>query len=345
LAPRASLHDERSALFQQARLEVGLTRTLGKIVVTGAGGFIGRALCARLKRTGVAYVGAVRTLDPRFADPEFVALGDFAAADWDGVLAGADAVVHLAGRAHVPLGAASDAATLYVLGNVHVTRRLAEAAARAHVRRIVFASSAKVYGETTRPGRPFGPDDIAAPQDPYARSKAEAESVLRAVCSEHGVEAVILRMPLTYGPGVRGNFLALLEAVARERRLPLAGIDNRRSLLYQGNAVSAIEAALRAPALAGTTLPVADAQSVSTPELVRKLAAALRVRARIFRVPAAALRGMSSLVGRRADLQRLLGSLEVDSSRFRELARWSPPYSLDEGLAATAAWWRMRATL
>jgi UDP-glucose 4-epimerase len=169
--------------------------------------------------------------------------------------------------------------------------------------------------------------------------------VLRAVCGENGIEAVILRLPLSYGPGVRGNFLSLLEAVARERRLPLAGIDNRRSLLYQGNAVSVIEAALRAPALAGTTLPVADAQSVSTSELVRKLAAALRVRARLFRVPAAALRGVSSLVGRRADVQRLLGSLEIDSSRFRELAQWSAPYSLDEGLAATAAWWRLRDTL
>jgi len=156
---------------------------------------------------------------------------------------------------------------------------------------------------------------------------------------------VILRLPLSYGPGVRGNFLALLEAVARERRLPFAGIDNRRSLLYQGNAVSAIEAALRVPELAGTTLPVADRQSVSTSELASKLAASLRVRARFFRVPAAALRGVSSLVGRRADVQRLLGSLEVDSSRFCELGRWSPPYSLDEGLAATAAWWRMRATL
>jgi UDP-glucose 4-epimerase len=299
-----------------------------------------------LKRTGVAHVGAVRSLDPKpDADSELVALGDFAAADWDGVLAGADAVVHLAGRAHIKRERPSDAATAYVVGNVHVTRRLAEAAARANVRRIVFASSVKVCGEATQPGRPFGPDDIAAPQDAYARSKAEAESVLRAVCGENGMEAVILRLPLTYGPGVRGNFLALLEAVARERRLPLAGIDNRRSLLYQGNAVSAIEAALRAPALAGTTLPVADAQTVSTSELVRKLAAALRVRARMFRVPAAALRGVSSLAGRRADVQRLLGSLEVDSSRFRELAQWSAPYSLDEGLAATAAWWRIRETL
>jgi nucleoside-diphosphate-sugar epimerase len=325
---------------------VGVTPPLGKVVVTGAGGFIGRALIARLQRIGVPHVGAVRARDPGAApDSTLVALGDFAAADWDAVLAGADAVVHLAGRADVPRSAARDAVTPYVVDNVHVTRRLAEAAARAHVRRIVFASTVKVYGESTQPGRPFSPGDIAAPKDPYARSKAEAESALRAVCGENGIEAVILRLPLIYGPGVRGNFLALLEAVASERRLPLAGVNNRRSLLYQGNAVSAIEAALRAPALAGSTLPVADAEVVSTSELVEKLARALHVRVRSFRVPARALRGVSSLVGRRAEVRRLLGSLEVDSARFRELAGWSPPYSLDEGLAAAAAWWRMRDSL
>ena len=326
---------------------MGLTPPpLGKVVVTGAGGFIGRSLVARLQRIGVPHVGAVRALDDNAAlNSTLVALGDFAAADWDGVLAGADAVVHLAGRAHVPRSGSSDAVTPYVVDNVHVTRRLAEAAARANVRRIVFASSVRVYGESTQPGRPFGPDDIAAPKDPYARSKAEAESVLRAICGESGIEAVILRLPLVYGPGVRGNFLALLEAVAAERRLPLAGVDNRRSLLYQGNAVSAIEAALRVPALAGSTLPVADAEVVSTSDLVERLARALRVRVRSFRIPATALRGVSSLVGRRADVQRLLGSLEVDSAPFRQLARWSPPYSLDEGLAAAAAWWRMRGAL
>jgi nucleoside-diphosphate-sugar epimerase len=325
---------------------VGLTPpSPGKVLVTGAGGFIGRAFCARLRRTGVPYVAAVRALA---AEPTtgsaFVALGDFAAADWDGALAGVEAVVHLAGCAHLPRGA-SDAATRYVVGNVHVTRRLADAAGRAGVRRIVFASSAKVYGESTRAGHPFGPDDPPAPEDAYARSKAEAENLLRELCAEKGIELVILRLPLCYGPGVRGNFLRLLRAVAEERRLPLAGIDNRRSLIYLGNAVSAFEAGLRVAALAGETLPVADGDAVSTSVLIYRLARALQARPRLFRVPAVALRGASSLLGRRADAQRLLGSLEVDATRFRELAHWSAPYSLDEGLAATAAWWRMRDAL
>jgi nucleoside-diphosphate-sugar epimerase len=324
---------------------VGLTPP-GKVLVTGAAGFVGRALCARLRRAGVSYTAAVRAVDPALAkDAAVVALGDFAATDWDRPLSGVDAVVHLAGRAHVLRGSASDNLTRYVVDNVHVTRRLAEAAARTSVRRIVFASSVKVYGDTSLPGRPFGPEDVAAPQDPYARSKAEAESVLRAICAERGVEAVVLRLPLGYGPGVRGNFLALLEAVASQRRLPLAGIDNRRSLIYLGNAVSAIEAALRVPSLAGETLPVADAEAVSTSELIRRLARALQAPGRSFHVPAFALRGMSSLLGRRVDALRVLGSLEVDTTRFRELAGWSPRYSLDDGLAATAAWWRMRKEL
>ena len=318
----------------------------GKVLVTGAGGFIGRALCARLATTGVAHVAAVRAAAPDGGRKDAcVALGDFAAADWHDVMRGVDAVVHLAGRAHVPRGHAADAPTPYIVANVHVTRRVAEAAAQAGVRRIVFASSVKVYGETTRPGRPFRAGDAAAPQDAYARSKAEAENALRDICGAHRVEVIVLRLPLTYGPGVKGNFLVLLEAIAAERRLPLAGIANRRSLLYVGNAVSAIEAALAAPALPDEALPIADAKTVSTPELAIKLALALHLQARLFHVPATFLRGSAALMGRGTDTIRLLDSLEVDASRFRELTGWSPPRSLDEGLAATAAWWRMRHAL
>jgi UDP-N-acetyl-alpha-D-quinovosamine dehydrogenase len=326
---------------------MGLSASLrGRVLVTGAAGFIGRALCTQLKRTGILYSAAVRTLSAGAAElPGSVALGDFAGADWDRVLSGVDAVVHLAGRAPTARRPVSEPSTPYVVANVHVTRRLADAAARSGVRRIVFASSVKVYGEASRPGRPFTADDPPAPQDAYARSKAEAESVLRAICGERGVELVILRLPLVYGPGVRGNFLALLETVAAGRRFPVAGVANRRSLLYLGNAVSALETALGAPALAGHTLPVADAEALSTAELVARLARALRVEPRSFRVPAPVLRGALALLGRSGDAARLLGSLEVDATRLRALCGWTPPYSLDEGLAATAAWWRMRHTL
>jgi UDP-N-acetyl-alpha-D-quinovosamine dehydrogenase len=316
----------------------------GKVLVTGAGGFIGRALCTRLVEAGVPHVAAVRALAAEDAKrPGYVALGDFASADWHEVLGGVDAVVHLAGRAHVT-GSDADAPTPFIVANVHVTRRLTDAAARAGVRRIVFASTVKVYGETTRPGRPFRAGDPAGPQDAYAHSKDEAENVLREMSAERGLDAVVLRLPLTYGPGVKGNFRTLLAGIAERRRLPLGGIVNRRSLLYVGNAVSAIEAALDRPGLAGDALPIADAETVSTPELALKLARALGVESRLFALPTAFLRGAATIIGRRGDATRLVDSLEVDAMRFRELTGWTPPYSLDEGLAATAAWWRSRSS-
>jgi nucleoside-diphosphate-sugar epimerase len=326
---------------------MGLTAAFAdKVLVTGADGFIGRALCARLAAAGADYVAAVRVVapdgSPRGAR---VAVGDFAAADWEHVLQGVGAIVHLAGRAHVSSRRDAEAPTPFIVANVHVTRRLAEAAAQAGVRRIVFASSVKVYGEASQRGRPFRAGDADAPQDAYARSKAEAENALGEISREQGIEAVVLRLPLTYGPGVKGNFLTLLEAVASARRLPLAGIGNRRSLLYVGNAVSAIEAALVAPALRGEALPVADTEVVSIAELASRLARALHVQPRLFHVPATFLRGTAALLGRGSEVRRLLDSLEVDASRFHELTGWSPPTSLDGGLAATAAWWRLRHPL
>jgi len=318
-------------------------RVSGRVLVTGAGGFIGRALCARFARAGVDHVAAVRAIAREDAGrPEYIALGDFAAADWHEVLGGVDSVVHLAGYAHA-LGRDSDAPTPFIVANVHVTRRLVDAAARAGVRRIVFASTVKVYGETTEAGRPFRAGDAAAPQDAYAHSKAEAENVLRELAAARSLDAVVLRLPLTYGTGVKGNFRALLASIAGERRLPLGGIDNRRSLLYVGNAVSAIEAALAAPSLATDALPIADAETVSTSELALKLARALGVEAHLFSLPAPFLRGAATMIGRAGYATRLLDSLEVDSLRFRRLTGWTPPYTLDQGLEATAAWWRAQA--
>lgn len=316
------------------------------MLVTGAGGFIGRALCARLAAAQVSHVGAVRALSSVDAESsDSVALGDFAAADWSPVLRGIDTIVHLAGRAHVT--AASDATdpTPFIVANVHVTRRLLDAAVQAGVRRFVLASTVKVYGEATLPGAAFRAGDPSAPQDAYAHSKAGAETVLWQACRAGAIEGVVLRLPLTYGPGVKGNFARLLEAIAAERRLPLAGIGNRRTLLYVGNAVSAIEKALVISDVAGETLPVADAESVSTSDLVLRLARELGAAPRLIHVPAFVMRAGGMLLNRRAAIARLLGSLEVDAGRFRELARWAPPFTLDEGLRATAAWWKLRHRL
>lgn len=314
----------------------------GKVLVTGARGFIGRTVCRYLSAMGVAYVMAVRTPEADGQEGHAAVVGDLAAADWDEALAGVDSIVHLAGRAHVLHPREPSDPTPYVVANVHVTRRLCDAAARAKVRRIVLASSIKVYGESTRKGRPFRAGDAASPRDAYAQSKAEAERVLWQACAGSALEGVVLRLPLTYGPGVKGNFLTLIEAIAARRRLPLAGIGNRRSLLNVDNAVSAIAAALTVPALAGQTLPIADKESVSTSELVKRLGNALGVPTRLLHLPASLLRAVAALAGRPAVAARLLGSLEVDSRRFCELAAWSQPYTLEEGLAATAAWWRLR---
>jgi nucleoside-diphosphate-sugar epimerase len=317
----------------------------GKVMVTGANGFIGHALCVHLAQRGIEHVGVVRAnVVGEAVGTQHVALGDFAAVDWDATLAGIDTIVHLAGRAHV-LRERSASATPYIVANVHVVRRLLDAAVRTGVRRVILASTIKIYGESTPPGRPFRAGDPSHASGPYALSKAEAENVLREVAQAHGIEAVVLRLPLVYGPGVKGNFLQLLEAIAGRRRLPLAGVANQRSLLYVGNAVSAIEAALSAPALAGEVLPLADAQSISTPQLIEALARAIGVSRAQYRVPTIALRAGAALTGRRGAAQRLLGSLEVDSARFRELAQWTPPTSVDEGLAATGAWWRLHHAL
>ena len=322
-------------------MEAGVTEKFpGKVLVTGAGGFIGRALCQRLSESGIAHVAALRAASrEQAALGDSVVLGDFAAADWTAALTGVDTIAHLAGRADAPRGAD---ATPYVVANVHVTRRLLDAAARMRVRRVILVSTVKVYGEKTARGKPFRAGDPARPRDDYARSKMEAEAVLWQICRAAGIEGVVLRLPLTYGPGVKGNFLALMQAVSEGRRLPVAGVRNRRSLLYVGNAVCAIEQALSAPILTGQTLPIADAPSVSTPELITRVARALGVPARLYPAPALLLRAGAMLTGRSRAAARLLGSLEIDAVRFAELTHWKPQTMLDDGLAATVAWWRLR---
>jgi len=317
----------------------------GRVLVTGANGFVGRALCADLAKQGIGHLAAMRALTgpEELPHSNVRALGDFAAAEWGDAMTGIDSIVHLAGRAHAVSARHSDP-TPHIVANVHVTRRLLDAAIKAGVRRVVFVSTVKVYGETTRMGRPFRAGDPPRPRDAYALSKAEAENVLWQACLGTGLEGVVLRLPLVYGPGVKGNFLQLLEAVASGRRLPFAGVNNRRSLLCVDNAVSAIEVALRSPALVGQTLPIADAQSVSTPDLITKLARQLGAAPRLSRVPTSVLRAGAALLGQRGASIRLLGSLEVDSARFCELARWTPPVDLDAGLVATAAWWKLRHT-
>jgi len=316
------------------------------VVVTGAGGFIGCALVAHFAQTGRPFRAVVRehagAMPPK---PHFRATGDLAVASesaLDELVAGASAVVHLAGRAHVLDETAVDPDAAYAAANVAATARLARAAARAGLSRFVLASTVKVNGETSPPGQPFRPTDPADPRDAYARSKRDAERELAAIAAGTPMAPIVLRLPLVYGPGVKGNFATLMDEVARERRLPLASIRNRRSLLYVGNLVLAIDAALDAPVAPAGVHFVADAQSVAVPELVAAVGAALGIPARLVPVPVWLLELGGRLLGRRALVERLAGSLQVDAASFTAATGWRPRHDLAQGLAATAAWWRLR---
>jgi nucleoside-diphosphate-sugar epimerase len=310
------------------------------ILVTGANGFIGRALCEALAASGRKVRKALRAVGPD--DTNAIAVGNIGpGTDWDAALEGVGSVVHLAARTHVLRETAADPLAEYRRINVAATERLARAAAASGVRRLVFVSSVKIHGERTEV-RPFTEDDASHPEDAYGESKREAEQALARVATETGLQAVVLRPPLVYGPGVKGNFLRLMNLVARGVPLPLGAIANRRSLIYAGNLADAIIKALGTPQAAGRTYLVSDCEDVSTPDLVRALAQSLGVKPRLVPLPLAALRIAAALAGRRAEFARLAGSLQVDSSRIRRELDWRPRFTLARGLAETAQWYRNR---
>ncbi|GFO59331.1 UDP-glucose 4-epimerase [Geomonas silvestris] len=311
-----------------------------RVLVTGAAGFVGTALCSRLVREGYQVRAVLReggrTLLP--AGVEGVALPALGGAtDWGEALEGVDLVVHLAARVHQLRETAPDPLAAYRAVNVQGAVRLAREAARAGVRRLVFASSVKVHGEGG--GDPYRELTPPAPLDPYGISKWEAEQALWRVAEETGLEVVVLRPPLVYGPGGRANFFKLFRVIERGLPLPLGSLKNRRSLIYLENLVDALLTALRHPAAAGETFLVSDGEDLSTTQLVRRAAQALKVPARLVPFPAALLRLAGVLSGRNATVQRLTGSLAVDSSRIRERLGWRPPYSVGQGLEETARWY------
>ncbi len=324
-----------------------LTADAGLVVVTGATGLLGRAICARWRASGRPVRGLVRALGAdTVARPEFLPVGDLSGASpaaLRNALAGAQTVVHLAARVHrFAADQGSDASrAAYRHDNVETTLRLAHAAVAVGARQFVFASTVKIHGESSPPGRPWRESDPADPHDDYAASKWEAELRLAAWAEESGIAVTALRLPLTYGPGVGANFAALMAAIERGVPLPLAGIDNRRSLLFTGNCVSALDALLTTPEEAAparlTPYLLADAEAVSTPQLVNALAQALGVRARLFRLPVGLLRLAGACAGRAESIDRLAGSLEVDTTAFCGRFDWMPPFTLAQGLAQTCA--------
>ncbi|MDA9508819.1 NAD-dependent dehydratase [Bradyrhizobium sp. CCBAU 11386] len=256
--------------------------------------------------------------------------------DWTSAIAGCDTVVHLGARVHVMRESSANALEAYRRVNVDGTLSLARQAAAAGVRRFVFLSSVKVCGEFTARNAPFVETTTPRPQDPYGVSKLEAELGLLELGRTSGMQVVVLRPPLIYGPGVRANFLSMMRWLRRGVPLPLGSIDNRRSMIGVGNMVDLICTCLRHPAAAGEVFMASDGEDLSTPELLKRLAAVLDTKARLLPIPAGLLEGVAALAGQRALVQRLCLSLCVDSRKARKMLDWQPPFSVDEELQRTA---------
>ena len=308
-----------------------------RLLITGANGFVGRALCAEAARQNFVVHAATRsTCDLPCADVcRAVGLMD-GAADWATALLGVDLVVHLAARVHVMSDTAVNPLNEFRHVNVQGTLNLARQAAAAGVRRFVFISSIKVNGEATQPGRPFTAGDTPAPLDPYGISKMEAEQGLRDVAAQTGMKVVIIRPPLVYGPGVKANFAAMMRWLRRGAPMPLGAIHNQRSLVALDNLVDLILTCATHPAAANQTFLVSDGEDVSTTELLRRMGKAMQRPAHLIPVPAGFLQGAATLLGKREVAQRLCGSLQVDIQKTRQLLGWNPPLSLDQGLKKAA---------
>jgi nucleoside-diphosphate-sugar epimerase len=294
---------------------------VSRVLVTGATGFVGRAVCARLLEEGWRVRAALRsnTAAPPAGADEVAIVGDIAQGRWESAVEGAAAVVHLAAAVH-DVGARADEA-FYDAVNCLATERLADAAARAGARRFVFMSSIKVNGESTSLEQPFRAGDSPRPQDAYARSKWRAEQALAGVAHKSGLEVAVIRPPLVYGAGVKANFRRLVRLVDSRLPLPFASIRNRRSLIYVANLASLVGRCLAHPQAAGRTFLASDGEDLGTPELVRRIGAALGFSPRLLPFPPALLP------------RRLAGSLALDAGHTRQILGWQAPFTVDEGLA------------
>ena len=309
------------------------------VLVTGAGGFVGLRLCARLAAAGYMVKATVRRDSAGLAAitpaAHILRIGDIGGnTDWQAALAGVDMVVHLAARAHVMRDGASDPLGEYRWVNVAGSERLARAAAAAGVSRLIYMSSIKVNGEATVDS-PFCESDAPAPIDAYGQSKWEAEQALSRIAAETGLGLTVLRPPLIYGPGVKGNLARLIGWIERGLPLPFASIANHRSLIYLENLIDATLAVMRHPA-PGSLYLVSDAYDLSTPQLIHALARGLGKQPRLLAVPPSLLRLAGACTGQRDAVGRLVGSLQIDASRIATELGWRPAHDPEQGLFLTA---------
>ncbi len=311
-----------------------------RTLVTGPTGFVGTGLIRHLTADPAHHVvaaGRGKTIRPH-ERVQAIHVGDLGAeTEWRAALAGVGTVIHLAARAHVMRDTADDPLAAFRQANFEGSVRLGTQAAEAGVRRFVYVSSIKVNGEASIVGLPFRPEDAPQPQDPYGISKLEAEIALRRIAAATGMELVVVRPPLVYGPGVRANFRSMMGWLRRGIPLPFGAIDNRRSLVALDNLCDLLVTCTHHPGAAGQTFLASDGEDVSTTQLLRRLGTALGHPSRLVPLPPAALRAVFGALGKADIAQRLLSSLQVDISAARTRLGWQPPISLDEGLRRAAA--------
>jgi UDP-glucose 4-epimerase len=308
------------------------------ILITGANGFIGNNLCVAVAQSDRIVVAATRhslpNITPYIKNVQISSLN--AHTNWHHCLHACDVVVHLAARVHVMRDAVADPLADFRMVNVDGTLNLARQAAKAGVRRFVYLSSIKVNGEQTPPSQPFTEKSTVAPIDFYGISKSEAEEGLFELSHQTGMEIVVIRPPLVYGPGAKANFLNMMCWLHKGVPLPFASINNRRSLVALDNLIDFIVVCLEHPEAANQTFLVSDGDDLSTTELLRRMAQELGKPARLVPIPAYLLEAVAALLGRRDMAQRLCGSLQIDISKAKKMLGWNPPISVDEGLRRTA---------
>jgi len=309
------------------------------LLLTGATGFLGTALARRLVDDArYRLVTAVRHKSANMASgSQPIIVGDLAAnTDWTQALSGVGVVIHTAARVHLMNDSANDPLSEYRKVNVEGTLNLARQAAAANIKRFIFISSIKVNGDSTVPDEPIIADDRPNPIDPYGISKWETEVGLHQLAKESGMEMVIIRPPLVYGPGVKANFLSMMRWLDRGVPLPLGSIQNKRSLVALDNLVDLILTCVEHPAAANQIFLAGDGEDLSTTELLQRIGKALGKPARLIPFPVKILTFIASLLGKKEVAQRLCGSLQVDISKARELLGWEPPVSVEEGLRKVA---------
>ncbi len=313
---------------------------MSKILVTGASGFVGHAVIKSLREQGHVICGTTRDETAK-RGPENIPLYLVPKldkdTDWDNVITGADVIIHLAARVHEMGNQTNSQQQEYITVNEEGTQKLALSAANAGVKRFVFISTIKVNGEKTY-DRPFTENDEVNPNDFYSISKSNAEKSLLRIHENTGLEVIILRVPLVYGPRVKGNFYTLLRACFRRKLLPLKSIKNCRSFLYVENLASAITRCVSTPNTGSKIYLLSDGVDISTPKLIEIISFFLDVRPRLFYIPLGVLFLLGRLFGKLAVVERLTDSLQVDSTLIRKELEWSPPFSVEEGMKRTLEW-------